>query len=124
MITKEFPHDILLVIKTLINTRDTWTQYAFARNLTGQSVPPADPTACQWCLLGAITKICATQFQVYWVIWYLEDVMHAQATPWQGYLPAICPSFANLNDFGGFDAVHAVLDAAIAEWKPHEHSVS
>lgn len=37
-----------------------WTRGALARDSTGQEVPPNDPTACQWCLEGALCSLLPT----------------------------------------------------------------
>ena len=46
--------DILRRTYLRIEDSDCWTQGSFARTWTGESVRPSHPSACRWCLLGAI----------------------------------------------------------------------
>lgn len=41
-------------IKELLTDETKWTQFAVARDALGGRVHANDPTACKWCLLGAI----------------------------------------------------------------------
>jgi hypothetical protein len=43
--------------RELIVKKERWTQGVFARDTTGEAVPPTYPDACQWCALGALRKI-------------------------------------------------------------------
>jgi hypothetical protein len=38
----------------ILKSSDRWTQGVFARTASGDPVAPVDPSACQWCLLGAM----------------------------------------------------------------------
>lgn len=95
----------LIEIKELLITPDKWTNGANARNVTGQQIPPCSAHACQWCLVGAIHKVCSDPFEYYTVYSYLSKQLHK-----------IDPSryrLSRFNDELGFDAVHQLLDHAI-----------
>lgn len=43
--------------RELILKEENWTQEVFARNSAGDKVNPVSSEACQWCALGALTKV-------------------------------------------------------------------
>jgi hypothetical protein len=51
--------ELLTKAKKLIDKPKNWTQGAFARNEINIAVPVSAPNACQFCLLGAIERVCA-----------------------------------------------------------------
>lgn len=96
----------LIAVKQLIATPETWCTQTSARDAQGVGVPAYDPAACQWCLLGAISKICPNNKDHSSVVNYLYTHMD--------HLYSECLQIADLNDQEGFDAVHKLLDVAIA----------
>ena len=44
-------------IKGLLSDQDRWTQGYYAKDENGEDVSCFADDACQWCLLGAITKV-------------------------------------------------------------------
>jgi hypothetical protein len=51
--------ELLTKAKKLIDKPKNWTQGAFARNEINIAVPISAPNACQFCLMGAIERVCA-----------------------------------------------------------------
>ena len=57
-------HDMTLAADIIAGTIDllrdpkNWTKLAFARNADYQSVLPYASSACSWCLVGGIERIC------------------------------------------------------------------
>lgn len=48
-------------VKDLLDSPDKWCEDDFARHADGNVVEPDDPTACQWCLAGAVIKCYADE---------------------------------------------------------------
>jgi len=46
--------EIMASVLVLLQNEENWTRYAPSRNAEGQHVKPIDPTACTWCIEGAI----------------------------------------------------------------------
>ena len=48
--------DKLEAVRNLISDERHWTKGQYARDERGKSVHPSSPTACKWCLTGAIDR--------------------------------------------------------------------
>lgn len=55
--TKYLIIDYLIQIKNLLTPFKSWTQKKSATNSIGYEVAPTSPTACCWCISGAIAKV-------------------------------------------------------------------
>ena len=120
-ISQEPLHDALLAVKNLIKTPATWTTDFNAVASNGVPIDPTDPDACRWCLLGAMIKVIADattdradRASLYDTIQiHLHNV--ADKLQWRNFF-----YLADINDRGGLDAVHQLLDAAIVELSPQQ----
>lgn len=110
-------------IKALIHNPEHWWQGTYAVNQWGHGVPPLDPTACKWCLLGAISHIAPNPVAIYDIVEYLTTF--AEPLGYHQLVEAADPFaledapivrrylLTQINDRLGFDAVHKLLDMAI-----------
>ena len=48
---------VLEEVEGLLSDRKRWTQCALARDAKGMQVSAESPTACQWCLYGAMRRV-------------------------------------------------------------------
>lgn len=93
----------LIAVKDLLVSPQTWTREVLARDAEGKSVRPSDPHAVCFCILGACERVLGVHLDGYEEITgALYDQMFVD-----DYI-------SNINDDKGFDAVHKLLDAAIA----------
>ena len=53
--------------KELLSRREAWTRGVIARNASGQGVPPLDPSAVSWCIVGALVKCYNLKTQDYYM---------------------------------------------------------
>ncbi len=51
------PKDVLLGVKELLSDPNKWTQGAAAVDNEGGSVYPTDRSACQFCLIGGVSRV-------------------------------------------------------------------
>lgn len=61
-------NDVLEVLTDahyILSDRARWTQRANARNSEGIYVKPTSSKATQWCLLGCMIALCASQYSLY-----------------------------------------------------------
>lgn len=109
-----FLKDLLIKTKAIIATRETWTTEFLARDAHGEGTGPNTASACQWCLLGAISKVCGPS-NVFGEppagVIQLERLLHDTARELHYITPI--HSLSYVNDVNGFDAVHKLLDIAI-----------
>lgn len=49
------PREILVAARKRIEDRDRWTQGTLARDSFGRVTDRDDPSACKWCLVGAVS---------------------------------------------------------------------
>lgn len=113
--------DILTGARGLL-TPQTWTKGVFARDAGQIPVSPTDPSACRFCLDGALHAIEQTS-----TTGILSDHMTIAArlldksaiTLFPERAPGEFGAFVNVNDFPEttLDDVYAVLDAAIEKAK-------
>lgn len=102
-------HTILMSVKAMLATRETWTAGALVRNKEGRVLDDVGhPGACQWCLIGAVSKI-SRQFSTPGatfnkIVEYLSSVALMQT----GYTELV-----HVNDHIGFEGVHKLLDTGI-----------
>lgn len=60
----------------LLSDETKWTKYSFARNSKNDMVEITDPTACKWCLVGAIQN-CYPEFSDRMDIWdKIREAIH------------------------------------------------
>lgn len=113
----------LLAVKALIDTPATWCVHFNALTQNGIPTDPTSADACQWCLTGAMVNVASNATpdglfvsQLYGALEvYLFNIAHKINLKPFFYL-------SSLNDREGFNAVHQLLDAAIADAKLHEPS--
>lgn len=98
--------EILIAAKAKIATRETWTQDATARDASGKPTYATDPNAVCWCALGAIQAV---------VDGIVSGLMAYSALDRCADGDAI-----DVNDYDGFEAVHAAFDRAIEEASKYE----
>lgn len=102
----------LLAVKAKIATEDKWTQGAYARLPNGEVCHVSNPSAASFCLRGVCLALDdGTGSDI------LRPFLRKHS---QNLFPSHHRSLTNLNDAEGFAAVHAVLDAAIAEARAQE----
>ena len=51
---------VLIGVRWLLNSPENWTQGFWAKDHEGLAVASESSTACQWCLVGAIHRVCYT----------------------------------------------------------------
>lgn len=110
----------LCAVKTLIQYPEQWYQGWFAANLAGHGVFPTDPTACRWCLMGAISHCISAEDDIQNVVQHLAQCIETLDFVLVN-LPRINVSvpmnqrisLTQINDHLGFAAVHQLLDLAI-----------
>lgn len=49
--------EIIIAARKLIEDKKNWTQYAFARDASGEMVAHSHPTACMFCAAGAMMHV-------------------------------------------------------------------
>lgn len=82
-------HDPVKVLakKVAARIRKGWTQWASARDKSGQSVPPNSPRAVRWCLYGAYRRSLSPGQEVigerFWQ--QLKERCHMGPIRWQDY---------------------------------------
>jgi beta-galactosidase/beta-glucuronidase len=91
----------LVAARKLLSDRSKWTQNVFARNNEGREVDWRHPSACCWCVMGALKKV-------------------APRDKYISALRALCDatngaSVANTNDTKGYIAAMDLLDKAIKQ---------
>lgn len=101
----------LIEAKAIIGDRSNWTRGVLAKDNDGKPVPPCDPRACQWCALGAISKVCDTYEEEVLLGGVLTDSILTYAA-FMGH-----KMIDEVNDSGGFTLVHKLFDRAIKDAK-------
>jgi hypothetical protein len=66
-------------ILDLLNRRTKWTQFTRARNKQGDRVPPCDPKAVCWCLIGAAEKCYPTPVERQKVFDRISEALNGKA---------------------------------------------
>jgi hypothetical protein len=100
--------EILTEVRELLSEPGRWTQYASARNVSGDPVPPHSDEAVCFCAVGAFYKVGypdsadPKKGNGYWAARQLVDDSRSDNR-----------SLITLNDSYGRDAVLEVLDRAI-----------
>src|ERR1043165_4291633 len=56
------PLEILKRAREMIAVPERWTKRNSARNNFGENVRYCDPTACSWCILGAIWRTAGSMY--------------------------------------------------------------
>lgn len=93
----------LIAVKELLATPATWTREVLARDAKGNEVRPSDDKAVCFCILGACERVVPPYLDGYQ---YITGALYDQMS--------VDDYISTLNDDKGFDAVHELLDAAIA----------
>lgn len=94
--------DQLLAVKAKIATPSQWATRVYATDSDGWPVPVGSPLAACFCLEGAVRHAGNSPEVFSALISKAHDLYDSN-------------SLSSINDNFGFTAVHAVLDAAIAE---------
>lgn len=96
-------------IKQKIATKDKWTTRTEARDIRDVKVNCHDPSACKWCLTGAILNIASAANAVLDIY---EDLFSC-ANEVFPYNYIYAHALVGINDQLGFEAVHQLLDYTI-----------
>lgn len=97
----------LKLAKELLADKSRWTQGASARDGDGVEVFPNDPAACQFCIYGAMSRVCNGE--------YPPNALNVVAKVSFDLFDDWHPN--RVNDTLGFKAVHKILDTAIERLK-------
>lgn len=103
----------LRALRTLIGKEHYWCKGNYARTALGCGTSAINTDACQWCLIGGMSKVT----RVIYLYYGLRDALVAQL---EGYSPRITPDSAliGFNDHSTHAEVIALIDAAIAARTP------
>ena len=71
-------YETLKMVREFLSDETRWTRGLFARNANGEMAFINDEEACQWCLVGAITKVCSGTFNATNVILRAQRYLHLQ----------------------------------------------
>ncbi len=101
--------EVLRAAREQISDPANWCKGSFAKNYAGKSVQPWDPTACQWCLGGAIgAQDAKTNLMRAQAIWQdLLDLLRTAA----GEDGFVSPAY--FNDTHTHEEVLALMDRAL-----------
>jgi hypothetical protein len=103
--------DVLRQTRELLSSPSRWTKETFARDARGNEVSEVDPSACRWCLIGAIGRVSRDLGFEYLTFRNPTcDILDAFAPVDERDRPLL---LASINDTGGRKAVLALLDRAI-----------
>lgn len=94
---------VLIAVREML-TPESWTTEYLALLPDGTPTVPENPGACEFCLLGAILRVTGRTFVPDNVELALIEAM----------LPGEEGLLSDFNDDRGLDAVHRLLDRAIA----------
>lgn len=100
--------EVLVQARQKIDAPEKWTQGAFGRNADGDYLGLCDPSACRWCVAGAVCEVAESS--------PLEDAAIAVLAELVPKPPptAMDGSVAHFNDTHTHAEVLALLDRAIA----------
>lgn len=102
--------DLIIETKRLIKDRATWTRDAAARDKNDNIVNITSPTACKFCVTGAVERarlnLCLEEGSK--VEHQARQLLRETSRRMVGY-----SSIVTVNDEQGFVAIHGVLDDAI-----------
>lgn len=111
---QELIPDVIKVLKKTkekIATTDTWVRGWNALNVYGKPVSARDPTACKWCVNGALSTAIYTSINDA----YKRNIIYYNIIGLLATLEEKTHSIIFLNDNYGFEAVHEFLDFVIAK---------
>lgn len=96
--------------RRVLGEQGRWTQGVFARDGFGEPVKPKEPTACCWCLLGAVaTASNDLGISPPALLRYLEEVMHF-------IYGDQFHTLGEMNDYVSHELITRFLDDAIARF--------
>lgn len=112
-------HEILVALSDRIELPEHHTVGAAARTEDGIEVPPTDPRACAWCLLGALraelAREPANDHELHLVM--LQRLADAAAELWPELPHRLLPALSDdgIPELGltGHQAVRLIVDRAV-----------
>jgi|SRR5688572_5578872 len=95
----------------LLSDQDRWTQKAHARDQCGNPVKPIEPSACCWCLLGAVAR-SSNEFGIIppQVLRYLTEMMYY-------YYGTQFETLGEMNDYVSHDLILQFLQNCISQFE-------
>lgn len=99
----------------LIKEESHWTQETFARNATGQSVAVEDPTACKWCVTGALHAVVCRAYKAR--AWSVEDYYNWDVASYCVLARTMGEYLHSFNDSHSHAEVLSAIQATIANIK-------
>ena len=97
---------ILIEARKLIENKDNWTQFVYARDIRGLKVVEDSPVACRFCLLGALNRVARSDRET-----YHRAIVALTAAQLELFPDTF--KLTEVNDFYGHEAVLRLLDQAI-----------
>lgn len=105
---------VLLDARAHIADPDRWTQHAFARTAEGEMCKPRDPSAREWCMLGATAWACNVHGIIPPPLLQFFDDLRKYLYPPTG--SPVFVSTAAMNDYLSHDKVLEFLDYALQQF--------
>jgi hypothetical protein len=107
--------EVLAAARERISSPDRWTQGLYAVDAQGERVKPRDPSACCWCLLGAL----ACESNIHGIIppplyTFLTEVMVFQYGSLNG--KPVFDGLSAMNDYVTHTALMGFLDYALQQF--------
>lgn len=103
--------EILFCARQLINRERHWTSAASARDERGTKIAPDHPSACSWCVIGAVERAIADLGADEAVIWDIVAHLGHSAETLFG-----TRGLNLINDRFGYQAVIQLFDHALAQY--------
>ena len=89
-------------IKNLISTPEKWCKGSFARNTSNIPVGENSESACKWCLVGALFKICGhskNSAEIHGIILNeIKDLEHVTVSRFNDHVDTTHETVMNLLD--------------------------
>ena len=66
--------EVLEKARELLTPEGAWVQGAHARDVGGERCFSRDPEACQWCLVGAVSRVAHNSGEYRWILPSLDTL--------------------------------------------------
>jgi hypothetical protein len=110
----------LISLRSLLSSREAWTQHIMAKSKDGLPVLPTDPRAKCWCLVGGCEKVSSQPGQLIQQLCSIRSSRNFKLDSIEARL-----TVASFND--EYDTTHEdiliLIDAAIMELKESDGSL-